>query len=217
MKKEIWIYRAIILALIGAFLLFNDFKCGNCKPEIIETVKIDTQYIQVKAKDIASKPVIKSTTKANKNKIPKASTNIDTLKSQYDSCAERYYATNYYEDSNIVIKDSSGKILGNVTIKDSVSENQIKDRKFDYKLDIPVVTKTITRTVLQQPKRQLYIGAELGGNKQTLINFGEAGLLYKTKKDQIYKISFGAQVIDQKVLTMYKIGTYIKLGGKNGT
>jgi len=61
------------------------------------------------------------------------------------------------------------------------------------------------------PKRQLYVGGGLDGtyiNKTPNINVAKAGLLFKTKKDQIYGVTVGVSINGYLV---YGIQSYWKI------
>jgi hypothetical protein len=76
---------------------------------------------------------------------------------------------------------------------------------YDYK--IPFVTKTVTITKQADPKRQMYIGGNVFGDKSN-IQLVSPGILYKTKKDHIYQANVG---INFDGTITYGVGIYYKI------
>jgi hypothetical protein len=85
--------------------------------------------------------------------------------------------------------------------------NKLKERAYITNFKIPIVTKTVTITKQAEPKRQVYIGANLFGDKTQLQLFSP-GVLYKTKKDHIYQANIG---INFDGSFNYGIGMYYKI------
>jgi hypothetical protein len=84
---------------------------------------------------------------------------------------------------------SGEKSLGTITVTDIVWQNKLYGkRKYIYDYKIPEVTNTITIEKETEPRRQLYYGGSLFVN-QRAINSISPGILYKTKKDQIYTLN----------------------------
>lgn len=107
-------------------------------------------------------------------------TSYPKLKIQYENLAKLYASRKIYHDSIRVGK------FGHIKVTDTVTENKLIGRSFKENYKIPEVTKTTTITKYAEPTRQLYVGG--GINNSSLTNFRsvEAGVLYKTKKDQIF-------------------------------
>jgi hypothetical protein len=126
---------------------------------------------------------------------------IDTCNARFKVLLKEHSAVRVYSDT--IKLDSIGKI----TIIDTVWLNKLKQRTYikDYK--IPFVTKTVTIIKEQDPKRQLYIGGNLFGDKGTL-QLLTPGILYKTKKDQIYQVNVG---ISFDGTITYGVGMYWKI------
>jgi len=126
---------------------------------------------------------------------------IDTCNARFKVLLKEHSALRVYSDT--LKLDSIGKI----TIIDTVWLNKLKQRTYikDYK--IPFVTKTVTIIKEQDPKRQLYIGGNLFGDKGTL-QLLTPGILYKTKKDQIYQANVG---ISFDGTITYGVGMYWKI------
>ena len=127
------------------------------------------------------------------------SDDIDTCKARFnrlltDMLTKRVYADTLKLDS-----------LGTITIIDTVFMNKLGKRTKIYDYKIPVVTKTVTKQA--DPKRQLYIGGNLFGDK-TKLQLLTPGILYKTKKDHIYQVNVGIN-FDGSIT--YGAGIYYKI------
>ncbi len=118
-----------------------------------------------------------------------------------EDCMKEYNRKTTYKDT--IALDS----IGTITVIDTVFQNQLKERTVikDYK--IPLVTKTTTIIKQQDPKRQLYIGGNLFGDKTTLQSF-TPGVLYKDRKDRIFQVNVGVNF--DGTLT-YGVGAYWKI------
>lgn len=209
-----------IIAFLGLLLLFSNPSCKSCnnsnfKSDTVIVQKTDTQWIKQDTVFISVyKPKVVKTITHN-NRIPKASKNYDSLKNQYDSVSQKFYSTNIVKD-NIKLKDSTGRIVGNVNINDSVNQNVIIGRDVDYQLEFPIITNTIIKTITKTSpsKRQFYIGGQITGNQKSLINGGILGLIYKDRKERIYTINAGGITYQNLVYPQFLIGTYWKIGKK---
>lgn len=134
-------------------------------------------------------------------------TNYDALVKKYMGLVDKYLATNIALDS---IRIDS---IGYVRILDSISKNMVVGRSVTYKLKYPTIKEIITKTVTipEEKRRQVYIGGGVFVDPVTTDNIlfknANAGLLYKSKKDQI--IGAGVQW-DGKTIN-YGLSTYLKL------
>ena len=189
----------IIIVLVIIILL--ERSCSSNNPIISEpTVKIDTIW---KTKvDTITKNVIQ--TKVIHVKIPfdikyQPSNNIDTCKTRFNNLLKNFITKKIYQDT-IKMKG-----LGNIYITDTVFMNSLGKRIkiLDYK--IPTIEKTITKE--KDPVKQLYIGGNLFGQPNK-INLLTPGVLYKTKKDNIYQINLGIN-FDGSIT--YGFGMYYKI------
>ena len=126
--------------------------------------------------------------------------NYDKLILQYQELVKLHLAKNIQKDS--VQIDS----IGFVKVIDTVQNNIVQNRKWEYNLKYPIIKETI----VQPPKKinQLYIGGGLQGNQYNIINSVNGGLLYKNKKDQIYGLSVGINTNGQVV---YGVSSYWKI------
>lgn len=109
---------------------------------------------------------------------------IDTCRARFNYLLKQHIARRTYTDT---IKLDS---LGTITVIDTVWLNKLKERTYIKNYKIPLVTKTITIIKQQDPKRQLYIGGNLFGDRTTLQSF-TPGLIYKDRKDRVYQANVG--------------------------
>jgi hypothetical protein len=126
---------------------------------------------------------------------------IDTCRARFNYLLKQHSARITYKDT--IALDS----LGTITVIDTVWLNKLGKRTYikDYK--IPLVTKTTTIIKQPDPKRQLYIGGNLFGDKTTL-QLLTPGILYKDRKDRVYQVNVG--VNSDGTLT-YGLGAYWKI------
>ena len=129
-------------------------------------------------------------------------TNYARLKEQYMALLKLYINKVVYKDT-IKIGD-----YGYIAVLDTVKENKITYRRTRDNFSIPVVKETKTITKYAPPVRQLYVGGGVMVNNSLGVRGAQAGLIYKTKKDNIYNITAGANV-DGTV--MYGVHYYYKL------
>ena len=126
--------------------------------------------------------------------------NYDKLLLQYQELVKLYLAKNIQKDS---VKIDS---IGFVKVIDTVQNNIVQNRKWEYNIKYPIIKETI----IEPPKKinQLYIGGGLQGNQYNIINSINGGILYKNKKDQIYGLSVGVNTNGQVV---YGVSSYWKI------
>jgi len=134
--------------------------------------------------------------------VQKIETIIDTIvKTQpVDTTAilRDYFATYVYQDRQEL--DSL-----NLTIIDSVSQNKIFARTISYDLIYP--TTTITKEIYLN-NRELYWGLDVNGSSSQL-NYVGGGLIYRTRKKQVYGLGIGINQDFQPVVSgklYWKIG-----------
>jgi hypothetical protein len=127
-------------------------------------------------------------------------TKIDTFTTPIDTAAvlADYYAIKTYED--IKVLDSL-----NLTITDTISQNQILSRKISYNFTYP---RTTIKETIYINKRELYVGLGLTGNKDQLQYLG-GEMVYKNKKRQAYGLGVG---VDQNLVPVISVRMYWKLG-----
>ena len=126
--------------------------------------------------------------------------NYDKLVLQYQELVKLHLAKNIQKDS--VQIDS----IGFVKVTDTVQNNIVQNRKWEYNIKYPIIKETI----IEPPKKinQLYIGGGLQGNQYNIINSINGGILYKNKKDQMYGLSVGINTNGQVV---YGLSSYWKI------
>ena len=126
--------------------------------------------------------------------------NYDNLILQYQELVKLHLAKNIQKDS--VQIDS----IGFVKVTDTVQNNIVQNRKWEYNIKYPIIKETI----IEPPKKinQLYIGGGLQGNQYNIINSINGGLLYKNKKDQLYGLSIGVNTNGQVI---YGLSSYWKI------
>jgi hypothetical protein len=130
--------------------------------------------------------------------------NIDTCRARFNYLLKQHIARRVYQDT---LKLDS---LGTIVVIDTVWLNKLGKRTKIYDYKIPFVTKTVTITKEKEPVRQLYIGGNIFGDKNAL-QLVTPGVLYKTKKDQIYQANLG---INFDGTFTYGVGAYWKISFK---
>ena len=126
--------------------------------------------------------------------------NYDKLVLQYQELVKLHLSKNVQKDS---VKIDS---IGFVKVTDTVQNNIVQNRKWEYNLKYPIIKETIIEP--SKKVNQLYIGGGLQGNQYNIINSINGGMLYKNKKDQIYGLSVGINTNGQIV---YGISSYWKI------
>jgi len=129
-------------------------------------------------------------------------TNYENLKRQYMALLQLYLNKMVYHDTIRV------GTFGYIALLDSVKENKIAYRRTRDNFDIPVVKETKTITKYAPPTRNLFVGGGVNVNNALGIRGAEAGIMLKTKKDQLYNVKASVD-LDGKV--MYGVGYYYKL------
>ena len=149
-----------------------------------------TEYITIEKESIVYQPKIKYITKVD---IDTFLTPVDTLAILAD-----YYAIRTYEDTQVL--DSL-----NITITDTVSQNQILGRQIAYNFAYP--RKTIKETIYIN-QRELYFGLRGIGNIDQVSYLG-GEMLFRNKKKQVYSFGVG---VDQNLVPVISLSMYWKLG-----
>lgn len=166
----------------------------SIKTDTIWKHTTDTVYKDVK---IVEKVFVKP---ENVNYYPGET--IDTCKARFQNLLKEHLVRTVYSDT---LKLDS---LGTIVVRDTVWINKLYGkRSYTKNYKIPQVTKTITITKQEEPKRQLYVGLNAFANRNDITAFSP-GFIYKTKKDQIYQASIGVS-FDGTVT--YGFGTYWKI------
>lgn len=180
-------YHFIILLLIVLLIVSRCNRPGPDPPK--PTIHIDTIWsthvdtVPGKPKLVWSKPEIV----IEPQYLP--DTNCIRLKKQYTDLLDLYFRQNVYKDTLKI--DSTGFVY----VTDTLARNKISNRKFNYNLTYPIITKTITLPPIS--RNQLYIGGSLQGNLTNPVSQVNAGLMLKNKKDQLYGVSAGMNMNGQ--------------------
>ena len=131
-----------------------------------------------------------------------ADTNYARLKEQYNALLQLYINKFAYNDT---IRVGS---YGYIALLDTVKENKIVYRRTRDNFNIPIVKETKTITKYAPPTRNVFVGAGVLVNNTLGIRAAEAGMILKTKKDQLYNIKAS---VDLDGNVMYGVGYYYKL------
>lgn len=175
---------------------------SNSSPDIIEKpIVIRDTIWQNKEKVIYTSPKVVQTIPLkiiSEKYLPDP--NYDNLILQYQELVKLHLAKNIQKDS--VQIDS----IGFVKVTDTVQNNIVQNRKWEYNIKYPIIKETI----IEPPKKinQLYIGGGLQGNQYNIINSINGGILYKNKKDQLYGLSIGVNTNGQVI---YGLSSYWKI------
>ena len=191
MKK----YFKNIQSLLIVVLIFVIYLMRSCQGENVPTepqIIGDTiiEYVTIEKTYPIYVPNVKYVTKVD---IDTFSTSIDTAIILAD-----YYAIKTYEDTQVL--DSL-----DLTITDTVSQNQILGRKIAYNFTYP--RSTIRETIILN-KRELYFGIGVTGNQDQLQYLG-GEMVFKNKKRQAYGLGVG---VDQNLVPVISARMYWKLG-----
>jgi hypothetical protein len=171
----------LLIVVLLAIIFFQ--RCNRrppTPPEIV--IEIDTVWVPHDSLIYSEPEIIHSEPTIVKDTEYVANPNYDILKKQYDDLADKFLTKNSYLDKIQV--DS----IGYVQVDEIVYKNEILNRQLSYKLDYPVITKTINT---YSNRTQVYGGIHLQGNKNSLIDQVHGGFLLKTKRDQIYGVYAG--------------------------
>jgi DNA-binding Lrp family transcriptional regulator len=129
-------------------------------------------------------------------------TNYARLKEQYMALLQLYMNKLIYSDTIRV------GTYGYIAVLDTINENKLKYRRTRDNYSIPIVKETKTITKYAPPTRNVFVGAGVLVNNALGVRGAEAGMILKTKKDQLYNIKASVD-IDGNV--MYGAGYYYKL------
>ena len=190
MKK----YFKNIQSLLIVVLIVVIYLMRQCSGPIESTERVVrdtiTEYVTIEKEYPVYVPKVKYVTKVD----------IDTFSTPIDTAAilADYYAIRTYEDTQVL--DSL-----DLTITDTVSQNQILGRKIAYNFTYPRKT-IIEKHYINQ--RELYFGLGLAGNKDQIQYLG-GEMLYKNKKKQALGLGIG---VDQTLAPVISGRMYWKLG-----
>lgn len=185
----------VIIVLVAIIILMRGCESRFIPKEPIVITKYDTIWKET------HDTITKKVTITNTEYVPYEK----VIFANVEACMREYNRKTTYRDT--IVLDS----IGTITVVDTVFQNSLRERTIfkDYK--IPLVTKTLTIIKQPDPKRQLYIGGNLFGDRRQL-QILTPGLLYKDRKDRIYQANVGVNF--DGTLT-YGVGTYWKINFKN--
>jgi len=191
MKKYFNSIQSLLIAVLVVVILLMRQCSGQAtptEPQIIRDTIIE--YVTIEKEYPVYVPKIKYITKVD----------IDTFTTPIDTSAilADYYAIRTYEDTQVL--DSL-----DLTITDTVSQNQILGRKIAYNFTYP--RKTIKETIILN-KRELYFGVGVTGNLDQLQYLG-GEMVFRNKKRQAYGLGVG---VDQNLVPVISARMYWKLG-----
>ena len=191
MKKYFQNIQSLLLVVL-VVIIFLMRGCSSTPASTEPRIERDTvtEYVTIKKESIVYRPKIKYITKVD---IDTFLTPVDTLAILAD-----YYAVRTYEDTQVL--DSL-----NITITDTVSQNQILGRQIAYNFTYP--RKTIKETIYIN-QRELYFGLRGIGNMDQVSYLG-GEMLFKNKKKQVYSFGVG---VDQNLVPVISLSMYWKLG-----
>ena len=194
-----------ILVLI-AIIVLQRTGCGPDKAvKGPDTVTVHDTTYEVRDSLIVKRMTVYKTLPVVHDTLPPqyiADTNYAALKIQYENLLSLFLAKNVYRDS---LKLDS---VGYIVVSDTVHSNKLDNRGYQYHYKIPTIHTTTTITKYAPPKNQLYVGGGIGGNKTLGVTSLNAGVLLKTKSDQIYNVTLGTSVEGQ---ISYGFQTFWKL------
>ena len=195
-------YKYIVIIILAAIIiLMRSCESTIVPKEPVVITKYDT--IWKETHDTITKKVNVVKIKYVKPEGPEYTPgeHIDTCRARFNYLLKQHSARITYKDT--IALDS----LGTITVIDTVWLNKLKERTYIKNYKIPLVTKTTTIIKQQDPKRQLYIGGNLFGDK-TQLQYATPGILYKDRKDRVYQVNVG--VNSDGTLT-YGLGAYWKI------
>ena len=181
-----------LLIVVLVVVIFLMRSCSGTSTPTEPTIIKDTitEYVTIEKDYPVYIPKVKYITKI---KIDTFSTPIDT-----SAILSDYYAIKTYEDKQVL--DSL-----DLTIIDTVSQNQILGRKIAYNFTYP--RKTVKETIILN-KRELYFGVGVTGNPDQLQYLG-GEMVFRNKKRQAYGLGVG---VDQNLIPVISVRMYWKLG-----
>ena len=200
-------YFNYILVGILVLIIFLQRSCSGDKTVIADPkveIKYDTVYKHITDTVIKKVPVKSIVYIKPDGPEYTSGENIDTCRARFNYLLKQHITRRVYQDT---LKLDS---LGTIVVIDTVWLNKLGKRTKIYDYKIPFVTKTVTITKEKEPVRQLYMGGNIFGDKNAL-QLVTPGVLYKTKKDQIYQANLG---INFDGTFNYGVGAYWKISFK---
>jgi hypothetical protein len=180
----------LITIALAVFIVI--LTCNRPAPDPVVKIVRDTQWVKTEPILVPDYQPFPYETKVPviipNTHTPAPNADIAEVKRLLAELNQKYYSTNKYNDK-LNLKDSSGNTIAELNLKDDISENTVKNRKYDYTLNVPTIRETIT--IKDPPGRGLYYGAGITGSFAPSINGGNIGLMYRDKKDNHYQVQVG--------------------------
>lgn len=200
MKVNIALFICCIIAIFYAYT--KHMQAGEARPN--DTLIVHDTSWQVHDSIVVKKVPVPYEVEVEVESKPEMlpDTNYARLKEQYMALLKLYINKFAYNDTIRV------GTYGYIALLDTVKENKIVYRRTRDNFNIPIVKETKTITKYAPPTRNLFVGGGVLVNNALGVRGAEAGLLLKTKKDQLYNIKASVD-IDGNV--MYGAGYYYKL------
>lgn len=193
----------ILIAVLIAVILIQR-GCDPLKDTDQPSVKVETDTVWKRTHDTVFKDVkvVERIFVKPEGVDYSAGETLDTCKARFENLLKEHLVRTIYSDT--LELDS----LGTIVVRDTVWLNKLYGKRSyikDYK--IPYVTKTVTVTQLEKPKRQVYVGGNIFGGKNS-VELLAPGLIYKDKKDRVYQANVG---INFDGTVNYGLGLYWKI------
>ena len=193
-----------IIAVLIVIILLQRACTPQGTPKVIPQVTYDT-ILKHDTSVVVKKMRInhRDTTYIPEDPIYMFDTSCETARETFNKLVKKHVTKNMYIDTILI--DTFGKVF----IYDTVQFNELGRRGIVKNYTIPIITRYVK--VPTEPKRQVYVGGGLDGtyiNKTVNINAAKAGVLYKTKKDQIYGATVGVSINGYLV---YGVQSYWKI------
>lgn len=193
----LFVYSIVILILILIGMTCN-------KPVDLPKVVVKHDTVKVVINKIETKPLqyVHDTSYIvlDTDTLLMPDSNYTILKDRFEKLVKEYTASNRYKDT---IKIDT---FGYIVITDTVQFNKLKLR--EYKHDYTITSVNTTKEIYQASKRQLYFGGNIMLNNNKAFESINTGLIYKSKKDQLYMFNVGMG-LDGNL--NYTLGTYFKI------
>lgn len=202
-----WLTWALIAAVVTLSLCLLK-SCGKKPADTNTTVTHTVTRWITKTIRENPKPVLISEQPKLHPKAPLASGNCDTVKEQFNDIAKEFDDLSADHSTLRTYTRKQRVDSSTVTLVDSVQGNKLIGGSITFDLKYPHTTTTIDNTVMQKPKRQVYIGGGLASvNKLDGMSMN-AGLLYKNRRDNIAGLSIG---VDNTGNVLYGFNAYWKI------
>jgi len=187
MNKNLLPYIVIAVLVIVIFLQ-RSCKSVDLPKETIDTLSKKHVIVYVPIHDTTKGAIIRLPGKRDTTWLHDTaytpSEDYNNLLKQYDELGDKYFRLNTYK-TKFPIKN-----YGSITVYDSIVSNSLVATVAIDSLKIPEFhdTFTITKTIPDEPKRQLYFGGSLFTGKFDPLSAAQVGFIYKDKRDQVFTI-----------------------------